>query len=423
MKVSDLVNPNTNNTPDPKWDFINYLDTSNLTKNIIYNVQKIPIGKYPSRAKRVIKKDDILFSTVRPNQCHYGIIKNILKNMVVSTGFTVLTVKDCVIPEYLYYYLTQNNIVKKLNTIAAGSTTSYPSINPEDILDIDIWLPKKISQKKIVQTLAIIDKKINLNSKINEELEQIAKALYDYWFVQFDFPNEEGKPYKAYGGEMEYNEVLKREIPKGWRVRNLASLIINYKNGDWGKEVPVGNYLNETICIRGTDIANFSNEKIINAPKRYILDKNKDKFLSEFDLIIEISGGSPSQSTGRIAYINKELIERIGKKIICSNFCKAITLVNTKYTYNFYLEWQRAYSAGVFFNYESKTTTLKNFMFNEFMNDYKIPIPNMDIIEKFYCTVHPLFKMIQKNAEQNQELIKMRDFLLPLLMNGQVIIK
>ncbi len=136
MKISDVAIPNPNNTPDTEWDFINYLDTGSCTRNEISGIQKLYKGEFPSRAKRVVKINDVIISTVRPNLCHYAILKDTLENMVVSTGFTVLTAKENVIPEYLYFFLTQKNVTDRLSVIADGATTSYPSLNPEDILNL-----------------------------------------------------------------------------------------------------------------------------------------------------------------------------------------------------------------------------------------------------------------------------------------------
>ena len=109
-------------------------------------------------------------------------------------------------------------------------------------------------QDKIVKVLDDLDAKIELNNKINAELEAMARTLYEYWFVQFDFPDENGKPYKSSGGKMAYNEQLKREIPEGWEVKTLTNWINNDKSGDWGKDTEQGNYIGKVSCIRGADI-------------------------------------------------------------------------------------------------------------------------------------------------------------------------
>lgn len=156
-----------------KWAFVNYLDTGNLTENRIGEVQQIEIGKdkLPSRARRKVSIDDILYSTVRPNQRHYGIIKEILPNMLVSTGFTVITTdKEKADSNFLYYYLSQNEIVEGLHAIGEQSVSAYPSIKPSDIESLELMLPPKKEQREIGRILRLLDDKIENNRKINHHL-------------------------------------------------------------------------------------------------------------------------------------------------------------------------------------------------------------------------------------------------------------
>src|SRR5690606_31656036 len=117
--------------------------------------------------------------------------------------------------------------------ISVGAT--MPSLNTKLMDDIPLTLPNLLIQEKVASVLSALDDKIELNNRINAELEQMSKTLYDYWFVQFDFPNETGKPYKSSGGKMVYNQVLKREIPEGWEVQVFSDWIKETKAGDWGK--------------------------------------------------------------------------------------------------------------------------------------------------------------------------------------------
>ncbi len=235
--------------------------------------------------------------------------------------------------------------------------------------------------------------------------------MYDYWFVQFDFPDENGKPYKSSGGAMVYNEQLKREIPKGWNICQLNEYILSDNTGDWGKDAISDGYF-EVGCIRGADILS-----LIDLPKRYI--KNKEKLLSEHDIVIEVSGGSPSQATGRCAYISKGVIERNGSRITCSNFCHAFTLKDYRKSTYFYYTWQLLYNSGNMFNYEGKTSGIKNFMTEMFLKNYWIDVPQK-LANDFFEKVFVWYAMRDANITGNSSLIKQRNELLPLLMNGQV---
>jgi type I restriction enzyme S subunit len=251
----------------------------------------------------------------------------------------------------------------------------------------------------------------------------MAKTLYDYWFVQFDFPNEQGKPYKASGGKMVYNAELKREIPEGWEVKTLAKWIKKDKSGDWGKETEEGNYQLKVSCVRGADLNGLNGNGELTPPTRFILANNSNKLLENHDLIVEISGGSPTQSTGRLAFITEETLQRFPNPLICSNFCKALTLKEEKYLYNFVYQWNRIYDNGVLFGWEGKTSGIKNLLFESFVTNHKEVYPKSEIVEKFYDFAKPLHSQKQKNLIQNQQLSALRDWLLPMLMNGQVTVK
>ena len=155
-------------------DYINYLDTGNITKNNIDEIKKLinGIDKFPSRAQRIVQKNTIIYSTVRPEQEHFGIIENEIDNLIVSTGFTTLDVIDeSVEPKFLYYKLTNKSVTDYLNVIASNNVTSYPSLNPSDIGNLEFNIPQNIlTQQKIAKVLSDLDAKIELNNKINAEL-------------------------------------------------------------------------------------------------------------------------------------------------------------------------------------------------------------------------------------------------------------
>lgn len=219
---------------------------------------------------------------------------------------------------------------------------------------------------------------------------------------------------------MVWNEELKREIPEGWKLGVISDFIKEEKGGDWGKEAQDEKYKIKVNCIRGADFPAMTGNENLKAPTRFILEKNKYKVLSDGDVIVEISGGSPTQSTGRICYINSNTLNRFSCDVITSNFCRAFSLKNKSYLYWFYLMWQKLLVSNVFFNFEGKTTGIKNLQFDVLTKGYKICIPPEQIITKFHNTVEDFYLKIQKNQENNQELSFLRDFLLPMLMNGQI---
>ena len=275
---------------------------------------------------------------------------------------------------YLAYKLSLMNLQQY------QGQSAQPGLSVNTLSKVRIDMPEKDVQIKIFDTLKIIDDKIQINNNVNAELDTMAKTIYNYWFLQFEFPNEEGKPYKSSGGKMVWNEELKREIPEGWKVGRLNNIINGEKGGDWGKESREGNYSEKVMCIRGADFPSMKVSSKLQTPVRYILSKNKNKILEKGDLIIEISGGSPTQSTGRICYINENLLKRFDTPVITSNFCKAITLQKKEYQYWFYLLWKMLYDNGVFFKYEGKTTGIKNLLFDILCRDYQIIMPKDEVL-------------------------------------------
>lgn len=328
---------------------------------------------------------------------------------------SLIPYKDRLDVNFLFYNL-------KLNR-QSGIGSGQPQITIPDISNRTISIPPLHIQQKIASVLSALDAKIELNNRVNRELEAMAKTLYDYWFVQFDFPNEQGKPYKSSDGKMVYNAELKREIPEGWEVKTLAKWIKKDKNGDWGKETEEGNYQLKVSCVRGADLNGLNGNGELNPPTRFILENNSNKLLENHDLIVEISGGSPTQSTGRLAFITEETLHRFPNPLICSNFCKALTLNEEKYLYNFVYQWNRIYDNGTLFGWEGKTSGIKNLLFESFVTNHKEVYPKSEIVEKFYDFAKPLHSQKQKNLIQNQQLSELRDWLLPMLMNGQVTVK
>ncbi|HJF86476.1 MAG TPA: restriction endonuclease subunit S [Companilactobacillus farciminis] len=315
---------------------------------------------------------------------------------------------------YLAYKLMQMNLARY------QGQSAQPGISAKTISELPIDIPDLEYQKLVFGALNNLEKKITNNEAIAHQLEAMAKIIYDYWFLQFEFPNEEGKPYRSSGGKMVWNEELQREIPAGWEVGNISSLIDSKKNGDWGKENMQGNYVLPVSCIRGADLDFVNGKSLSTPPTRFILEKNSSKLLKPYDFVIEISGGSPTQSTGRIAGISPYLFSRFNNEIVCSNFCKAITLKDEVNYYYFLQTWMTLFENDVMFNWEGKTSGIKNLIFDSFVKNTKIVIPNKEQLNMFFEISDGIEKKIQNLLKQNQELVSLRDFLLPLLMNGQV---
>ena len=207
-KLGDICKSNIYSYSEKdNWAFVNYLDTGNITENKISDIQFIDLSSesLPSRARRKVQINDIIYSTVRPNQKHFGIIKNQPENFLVSTGFAVLHINKTIAdPNFVFYNLIQNENTETLHAIAEQTTSAYPAIKPSDIENLSIKVPPLPTQQKIAAILSSLDDKIELNNKINTNLEQQAGALFKNWFVDF----------APFGGKM----------PEEWKVGKLSDI-------------------------------------------------------------------------------------------------------------------------------------------------------------------------------------------------------
>ena len=197
-----------------------------------------------------------------------------------SSEFIVLRENENTVNDFIYY-LSKSPAFRKRAISCMEGTSGRKRVNEGALKKQILPIPDITTQRQIASVLSSLDAKIELNNKINAELEAMAKTIYDYWFVQFDFPNAQGKPYKSSGGKTVYNEELKREIPVGWEVELMEDWIELNKSGDWGKEELTGNYTTKVNCIRGADINGVNGLEQCNPPERFILEKNNFKILED----------------------------------------------------------------------------------------------------------------------------------------------
>ena len=353
------------------------------------------------------QKGNVLVANIRPYLKKVWLAD---KEGGCSSDVLVFRVREGYKNSFLYAVLLQDRFFDYATRGAKGS--KMPRGDKEQIMRYELPVFSPQEQENIGNIVISITEKLRLNRAINHNLEAMAKQLYDYWFVQFDFPDEEGKPYKSSGGKMKYCEELQIEMPDEWNVCRLSEFVSKNNTGDWGTDNPSENSI-EIGCIRGADII-----KLNNLPKRYIKSSNRAKLLSVWDVVIEVSGGSPIQATGRSAFITSGVIERNGGQITCSNFCHAFSFKDYRESAYFFYIWKMFYDNGIMFNYEGKTSGIKNFMTETFLANKWVKAPK-GLIYKFFDTIKSVYAKIDANITESNDLIKQRDELLPLLMNGQ----
>lgn len=404
ITIGEIAEINANSlTQKDMFQEIMYLDTGNITRNEIDNIQvlNVMMDKIPSRAKRKVKDKTIIYSTVRPNQEHYGFLENPGDNFIISTGFSTIDVYDENTDEkFIYYLLTQKHITDYLHTIGENSVSSYPSINPDDIANLKFAVPDLKTQQSIAAVLSALDKKIALNKQINARLEEMAKTLYDYWFVQFDFPDASGKPYKSSGGEMVFDETLKREIPKGWEVKSLKDVLVNcsdnIKSEDLTSNMPYTPI--DSLPMRKMTFSDF--QKIENARTSLIRYSLNDILIGAMRVYFHRVCIAPFDGITRSTTI-------VLKPKKQNHLPFLYQLCNEEKTINF----ASKVSIGTQQPYVNWVAGLA---------EYKFAMPNLELIERYSIKIMPLIKSVITREKQNHQLTQLRDFLLPMLMNGQV---
>ena len=369
-------------------------------------------GKDIQSNKFEVPEKCILFNKLNVRFKRVWRVYNQDNNKLCSTEFLPLLVDEEKVDfQYCYYLLISDEITNYLCGQNSNTSGSHKRINPIDFMNIDIKLPKMSDQKRIGQTLATLDRKIELNRQINDNLEAMAKQLYDYWFVQFDFPNEEGKPYKSSGGAMVYNEKLKREIPKGWHVLSVNDIAANVRGVSYAKEDMVDSN-NGVLVLRGNNIQD--NHLIYDSNVAYIPSSfvSEDQRIRPLDIIMTMSSGSKEHigKSAMFQFASEDTFGAFLTKFTAKEHCAYLlfNLFNSQY----FKTKIKSIACGTGIN------NLTNLTFDEIY----IVMPEDKLLLEFDKRQSQIFAEIGLIEKSNVELTKQRDELLPLLMNGQATI-
>jgi putative type I restriction-modification system, S subunit len=370
----DCVFLNTGNVRQNSFDFSNLDFITKEKDNLLRN------GK--------LQRDDIVLTT-------RGTVGNValysqevpFSNIRINSGMVIIRVNKNFWHPYFVYLFFQSHLFKKqISRLISGS--AQPQL-PISILET-VSIPQLTldEQKEIIFNIKSIDQKIQINNQINQELETMAKTLYDYWFVQFDFPDQNGKPYKSSGGKMVYNPELKREIPEGWGVEKLGDVAYLKAGGDkpsniseiQSKETPFPIYSNglDNKGLYGYTNKATIHKKSLTVSARGTIGYVQRRF-SPFFPIIRLISVTPKEEK-MIGYIE--------------NFLKSIQFEN---------------SGSV-----QRQLTVPQ------IDKLYILVPKNEVLKKYHSMSVNYYSEVENNEQQNQELTQLRDWLLPMLMNGQV---
>ena len=384
-RIGDICKTNSSQySPKEAWDEFLYLDTGNITRNIIEDIVRYSsAAELPSRARRKVVNDDIIFSTVRPNQCHFGILSNPPANLLVSTGFTVITANTKIVdPYYLYYYLTQDSIVDYLHSIGEQAVSAYPSIKAQDIEDIEIELPDLSTQNNIAKTLRALDNKIQLNRQINDNLEQQAQALYKSWFID---------NYQTEWPEYSLDEVTLK-ITDG-----VHNTVIDTPNGEY--------YLLSCKNIKNRRLNMSSSDRRIDEGTFNKLRKRT--MLSKGDILLSSVG-----TIGELMLLNDDPHNYEFQRSV------AIIKPNPVYISSYYLYETLISQIDKITN--TAHGAVQQCIFLSDLKEYTINIADKALISRYDIIVKPFFDEITKREKEIARLTSLRDSLLPKLMSGEL---
>ena len=350
---------------------------------------------FTKKITKIAQKGDVLISVRAP----VGALNFAPTDLCIGRGLASIRAKNGN-NNFIYYALKYNihNLTRK------GAATTFDSVNRDTINNLELIIPKKIEERYgVAKVLSDLDAKIELNNKINQELEAMAKTLYDYWFVQFDFPTPPsstsgivGKPYKSSGGKMVYNAELKREIPEGWEVKNLfKSCIVQYGfpfSTEYFNSEENGVPVIRIRDILDNTISNYSTEKKLD--EKYLIKKG--------DLLIGMDGNFHINYWSKNeCYLNQRVV-KLSETILPN--------IILKYQIEPYIKLRE----------KSVSRTTVGHLSDKDLKALNLFIPSKEVL----ASVSPLFNKtlnrIIQTQNENQQLSSLRDWLLPMLMNGQV---
>ena len=374
VRLGEIVKTNQSTySPKENWQFVNYLDTGNITMNKIDEIQRINSAKdkLPSRARRKVKTNSIIYSTVRPNQLHYGIIKKQPDNFLVSTGFTVIDVNyDKAVPDFIYYSLTKQEVTEQLQAIAEQSVSAYPSLKPSDIENLELMLPDKKTQDRIVAILSSIDEKIKENSAINNNLEQQAQAIYQQMFI------DNARSDWAEGTLSDIADITMGQSPSGSSYNEDGTGTIFFQGrAEFGFRFP-------SVRLYTTE------------PKR--MARSNDTLMSVRAPVGDLNVAHSDCCIGRgLAAIHSKSNHQSFVLYTMFSLKKQLDVFNGE---------------GTVFGSINRNS----------LNDMPILIPSDDIGDEFERIVAPMDLTIRNNYDEICRLRDIRDTLLPRLMSGEL---
>ena len=413
IKFSDCIKQlNTGLNPRNNFSLgsgkLKYITAKNLTKFGTIDFSKCDFidedAKKIIHKRSDIRRGDILFSSRAPiGHCHL-ITEDPDFYDIGESIFSIRVNQDVALPEYVCLYLASDYFVKVASKHTTGSIIM--EIRISDLMNTEIIIPPREIQKNIAKCLNKIDRKIELNKMVNDNLEQQLMLLYDYWFTQFDFPDNNGNPYQISGGKMVWNDTLRRNIPENWKVQSVISNCLSSVIKPGVKIFNTKTYL-ATADVKGTSISTGT-----------IVDYDGRESRANMQPSINSVWFAKMKNSIKHLYLNKEMQPIISSSILSTGFCG---LQCNEISF----EYIASYVSNAYFEIHKDMLAhgaTQEAVNNDDLAGVHIIIPEDTVLCAYHETTQAIYAQISKNVCENQELVKLRDWLLPMLMNGQATI-
>lgn len=429
------------------------LDTYISTDNMLVDRGGVePATKLPSALKfNYFKVGDTLFSNIRT---YFRKVWLADFEGGASPDVLIFRTNDSekLDPNYLYFLLSNEDFVNY--TVLTAKGAKMPRGDKAAIMQYKFFLPDIDKQREIGLGLLTMNKKIELNRQTSQTLEHIAQAIFKSWFVDFEptrakiaakqaGQNPERAAMAAISGKTldeldhlspEQQTQLKTtaalfpdalvdselgEMPEGWVAKPFGDLLSKTIGGDWGKEEPDEKHTEKVKILRGTDLPNVYAGSDDRVPTRYVTAKKlATRKLEAGDIVIEVSGGSPTQPTGRSLYLTQEIVCRLNADLEPASFCRLFRPVEPEVGLILGLHLQKIYGEGKTWLYQNTSTGISNFQTKVFLDKELVIVPSNELKKHFYNFVIPYIKKM--SSGENKDLAELRNVLLPKLLSGEL---
>lgn len=393
---------------------------------------------------RLLKPGDIVIEVSGGSAAsgqHTGRALFVTQRIVDSLGGNVIPASFCrvlrldaerVSPNFIVYQIDALHLTGEISEFENQSTGIANFQFSRFVQETFPCIEDLRSQTAIAHILGTLDDKIELNRRSNETLEAMTRTLFKAWFVDFEpvraklegrwqrgqtLPGLPSHLYDLFPERLVESEL--GEIPEGWEHIPFGSLLESTIGGDWGKDIPEDDHNQVVSIIRGTDFPDVSSGGIGKVPTRYTTAKKlASRQLQVGDIVLEISGGSPTQPTGRSIYISAATLERFSNAVVCASFCRRFQPKSTELGVLAFMHLQNLYAAGGTWEYQNQSTGIANFQTTRFLESEMVAMPSAALLGVFAVHAQSLLEKMSNN--ENLELIKLRDSLLPKLISGEL---